>query len=173
MIGIGLLSLVTATSALPAAIDPLGPARHGEAQCYAPDRTRKTCRSLAYYDARATSSYDNRAIVLVSTEGPVTLETITPVVVRAGAVCGAIRVNDIQSGKLIVSGRQLTVDEARPLLGRLAEAMTPIIDKEICTTYVPKDGALVAHATVDGTPRPDMDQLVEWVKPSDGYIVGP
>lgn len=112
MIGIGLLSLIAATGTLPAAADPLMPARHGEAQCYTPDQARKTCRSLAYYDARSTLSYDNRAVVLISAAEPVTLETVTPVVVRAGAVCGAIRADDVQSGKLIVSGRQLTADEA-------------------------------------------------------------
>lgn len=51
--------------------------------------------------------------------------------------------------------------------------MGAVIDKEICTTYEPKDGALIAHATVGGTPHPDMDQVIKWVKLSYGYAVAP
>lgn len=167
------LSLLTAASAASPAIDPLLPAQSGEMQCYAPDEARKTCRSLAFYDKRDASSYDNRAIVLVSTAGPVVLETVTQVIIEAGAVCGAIRPEDIQKGKLTISGRVLPADQAAPVLSRIADAMQPIMGKQICTTYVHDTGVLIAHATINGVAQPDMDQTVKWVKPSDGYTVAP
>lgn len=167
------LSLLTAASAASPAIDPLLPAQSGEMQCYEPDEARKTCRSLASYDKRDASSYDNRAIVLISPSEPVVLETVTPVTIQAGAVCGAIRPEDIQNGKLTISGRVLSADQAAPVLSRIADAMKPIMGKRICTTYVHEKDALIAHATINGVAQPDMDQTVKWVKPSDGYSVAP
>ncbi len=165
--------MLTAASAVSPAIDPLLPAQSGEIQCYAPDEARKTCRSLAFYEKRDASSYDNRAIVLISPAEPVVLETVTPVVIQAGAVCGAIRLEDIQKGKLTISGRDLPADQATSALSHIADAMQPIMGKRICTTYVSEKGALVAHVTINSVDQPDMKQTVKWVKPSDGYTVAP
>jgi len=55
----------------------------------------------------------------------------------------------------------------------MQSAMKGFFGHEICSTYVPADGSLLAKVTVDGASQPTMDQRVIWVSPTDGYKVGP
>jgi hypothetical protein len=128
---------------------------------------------MAAYRRLNDGSYANTATVLLSSEGPVVLETITPVTMREGAVCGSIRADDISAGKLRISNRLLADDEAAPILARVAQSMAPMINKEICTTYVQSANGIAAKATIEGMYRADADQKVAWIKPDDGYTVAP
>jgi hypothetical protein len=167
-----LIALAASASGVPS-IDPLSPAASGQVQCYQPDEQKKTCRSIASYRAVGRSTYSNTAVVLLSEAPPVILETTAPVTVRQGAVCGAIRAEDIAAGKLRVSGRLFDDVEAAPLLARVAEAMKALINKQICTSYEASGDGLTARASIDGRYRADMDQRVKWVHPGDGYKVAP
>jgi hypothetical protein len=153
--------------------DPLAPARHGMMQCYQPNIRAKTCQSLASYLSQGGRNYGNTALVMLSPKDDMTLETTTPVTVIEGAVCGAIRAEDIARGTLRLAGQKLAPEQATPLLDRISESMSSIIGKQICTTYEPSGEALIAKGRVDGLYRADMDQSVKWVSPSDGYTVAP
>ena len=153
---------------------PLTPAAQGQIQCYAPDTVRKTCSSMAYYVARNDGSFDNRAVVLINKAPAVTLETTTHVAIKAGAVCGAIRAEDIAAGKVMVTGRTMAAEEASPVLNSITQALTPIIRHEICTTYMPDaSGKVMAQSSMDGLRQPGQDQPVLWISPSEGYTVAP
>jgi hypothetical protein len=65
--------------------NPLEPALAGRVQCYEPNEAKKTCRALASYLRTGGPRYPNTALVLIA--ATVTLETTTPVEVKAGAVC--------------------------------------------------------------------------------------
>jgi hypothetical protein len=171
-------ALVLAASAtLPAQAapisDPLAPASSGMLQCYAPDAAKHICQSLAGYRKRPDGSYDNAATVMLSPSPLVTMETVTPVTVDAGAVCGAIRTQDIDAAVISVNGQKLSNADAAIARSRIASGMAFLIGKRICTTYVPEGAQLVAKATVDGEAQPAMDQKVIWVAPTDGFHVGP
>lgn len=167
-----LLALLAAASAAYAA--PLTPAADGQVQCYVPDTARKTCSSMAYYVARDDGSFDNRAIVLINKSPAVTLETTTRVTIRDGAVCGALRAEDIAAGKITAGGRVMTSDEAGPVLNSISQALTNVFGHEICTVFAPDaSGKLTAQATMDGKRQAEQDQPVLWVSPSDGYTVAP
>lgn len=164
---------MAASEASPVApMDPLA-AADGKVECYQPDDEKRTCRSIASYQRTNDQTYANTAIVLVSSAGPVTLETVTPVAVKAGAVCGSIRADDIGAGKLRVAGRLLPEAEAAPVLSQIAESMAPLIDREICTSYEPSEAGLTAKATIAGVYQADADQRVKWVAPDEGYVVAP
>ncbi len=169
-----LMAMALAASKVPVALsNPLDPAIKGQMQCHQPDVKRRTCRSIATYRKGPSGSYSNKAIVLISSAGPVTLETVTPVTVEAGAVCGSIRAEDIMRGKLRVADRLLSDDEARPVLLRVSQSMTQVMGKRICTSYVTAQTGLIAKASIDGVYRPESDQTVKWVRPTDGYVVAP
>ena len=169
-------ALVLAAATLPTQAvptpDPLAPAASGMLQCYAPDTERHLCQSLAGYRKRADGSYDNAATVMLSPSPPVVMETVTPVTIDAGAVCGAIRTQDIDAAVISVNGQKLSDADATTARSRIATAMAALVGKRICTTYVPDGAQLVAKATIDGEAQPAMDQKVIWVAPTDGFHVG-
>ena len=152
--------------------DPLGPAANGQVQCYAPT-DHKTCASMAAYTANGDGTYANVATVLLSKQPLVVLQTTTPVSLKSGAVCGAVRQQDIAAATLSVNGQAVPADKAAPILAHISVALGSIIDHEICTAYVPDGAGLVAKATMDGKPQPNQDQKVIWVSPADGYSVAP
>ena len=169
-----LMVMALAASKVPVElINPLAPAMKGQMQCHQPDDKKRTCRSIATYKREPDGSYSNKAIVLISRAGPVTLETVTPVTVEAGAVCGSIRAEDIMKGKLRVADRMLPDDEARPVLLRVSQSMTPVMGKRICTSYVMDQTGFIAKASIDGVYRVESDQTVKWVRAADGYVIAP
>ncbi len=164
-----LIALAAAGSAYP---DPIKPVAAGKVQCYAPT-DHKTCASLASYAAAPDGTYATSAIVMLSKDPVVIMQTTTEVRIKDGAVCGTILKSDITSGSLSVSGEAVPADKAAPFLEKVAEHLTPIIDHEICTVFVPDGDGFIAKASMDGQTQPDQDQKVIWVSPADGYAVAP
>lgn len=152
--------------------EPLLPVQYGQVQCYSPDAATRTCNSIAKYTPDG-SGFTNTATILLSSRPAVTMTTSTRVQVRDGAVCGTLRDEDIQAAKVKVEGRELSAEEASLVVSAVADAVNDYVGQEICTTYVAAGDGLTAKASVQGTPRPDLDQPVIWVSPSDGYKVAP
>jgi hypothetical protein len=154
--------------------DPIGPAASGQMQCYMPDAAKKTCNSLAGYRSNANGGIDNFATVLLSKNPVLTMQTVSPVEIRMGQVCGKIRKQDIDTAKFTLNGRPVDEQQAGQLRGQLLMAFQNVFDHDVCTGYVNQGGALIAKAVIDGVPAPaNADQQVMWVAPSDGYQVGP
>ncbi|MES1976244.1 MAG: hypothetical protein V4472_27630 [Pseudomonadota bacterium] len=153
--------------------DPLAPAASGMLQCYAPDVVRHRCQSLAGYRKRADGMFDNSAVVMLSPSPYVVMETVTPVEIDAGAVCGAIRKQDIEAAIVSVDGKKLVEPYATNLRARIAAGMKPIIDHRICTTYVPDGERFIARAVIEGSTQTTTEQTVIWVSPDAGYTVAP
>lgn len=151
--------------------NPLVLAEKGELQCYRPDIQKKTCQSIASYRRTGPGTYDNIALIPVAVDA--TLETHTPVVIKGSAVCGFIRGQDQLAGTLRVGGQVLDPEKAKPLLERIAQALAPMDDKEICTTYEPAGADFIAKVSIGGSYRSDQDEAVKWITPADGYIVTP
>ena len=152
---------------------PIGPAAQGQLQCYTPDVARKTCQSLAAYKGGANGAIDNIAIVLISQSPPISMTTVSPVVIKANQVCGSIRPQDIDAASFTLSDRPADSAQTATLRQQMQSAMKDFFGHEICTAYVPAGGSLLAKVTVDGASRPTMDQRVIWVSPADGYRVSP
>lgn len=164
-----LLALAAVASGYP---DPLAPAAAGKVQCYVPT-DRKTCASLASYAAAPDGTFATSAIVMLSKDPVVIMQTTTEVRIRDGAVCGTILKSDITGGGLTLSGEAVPADKAAPFLAKIAEHLAPIIGHKICTVFVPDGDGFIAKASMDGVAQPDQDQRVIWVSPSDGYRVAP
>jgi hypothetical protein len=95
------------------------------------------------------------------------------VVIRGRAVCGFIRGQDAIAGTLRVGGHVLDPVKAKPVLGRIAQTMAPMANKEICTRYEAAGRNLTAKISIGGRYHSDQDEAVKWIRPSDGYTVTP
>lgn len=172
MLGIELLAAMVAVAAAGVDTSPLAKSDDGFVQCYEPDDTARTCQSIAVYKRSGAGTWDNVAIVVIDPGHALSLETVTPVSVKNNAVCGYIRPDDVLRGKVRLSGVVLPDDKAAPFLAKIAAAMAPMMNKEICTTYLQAQGSLVAKASIEGSTVMAPDQRVRWILPSDGYTVG-
>jgi hypothetical protein len=167
-----LLSVFIAAAAASSAAspaNPVGPAETGQLQCYRPDVQNRTCQSIASYRRTGPGAYDNKALIPLSPNA--TLETHTPVVIKAGAVCGFVRGQDALAGTLRVDGAVVAPGKAKPILEHVAQAMAPMAHKEICTKYEPSGTDFTAKISVGGTYQPDQDETVKWISPAEGYTV--
>lgn len=152
-----------------ASADPIARANGGELQCYRPNVERKTCQAIASYRQTGPGTYINTALLPLG-EGA-TLETRSPVAIKGGAVCGSITRQEILAGTLRAPNEVITPEMAKPFLERVADAISPIMGKEICTKYEPSGGDFTAKASIDGVYQPAKDSIVKWIAPTDGYTV--
>ncbi|MFT4077242.1 MAG: hypothetical protein QM647_17070 [Asticcacaulis sp.] len=168
------LALLAAAAFQSAAyIGPLAPAGSGMAQCYDPDQIRKVCASMATYHQNADGSFTSKSLILISKAPVAILEMNTRVAIRNGAVCGTIQESDITASRLTVSDTAVAPEQAAPVLAQISQGMAGVVGHEICTSYMKSGPDMVAKATIDGVPKPDQDQVVLWVSPSEGYTVAP
>lgn len=154
--------------------DPIAPAATGQVQCYMPDKARKTCATIASYRANANGGIDDVGTVLLAKNPTLTMETVSPVEIRMGQVCGKLRPQDLDTAKFTMGGRLLDAQQAASIRTQLQTAFQNVFGHEVCTAYVNQGGTLIAKSTIDGMPAPPAaDQPVLWVSPSDGYQVSP
>lgn len=150
--------------------DPLGPAREGRLQCHSPDAARKTCGAIATYSFAADGTISNQAEVMLNPSPLIVMRDQTPVVVRDGAVCGPL--TGLEGAVFTIDGQPADPQTAEMLRGQLSAAFAQL-GTEVCTRYTPQGEGWLAEAFIDGRPRPDLNQPVIWVPPTDGYSVRP
>lgn len=159
---------VTADSA-----DPLAPAARGLVQCYGPNSERKTCVSIGAYARDEKGVIQNTATVLMASSPQIVMTTVAPVQVKAGAVCGFIRVSDLDTASFVIDGVAADATDAAAVRRAVAPAYAPFLEKEFCTVFRADGPGLVGEVTVGGQRRRDLDQRVRWVSPAEGYEVKP
>jgi len=152
---------------------PIAPAAVGQLQCYVPDAARKTCTSLSGYKLEANGTIANTALVLISKNPPITMETVSPVVIKAGQGCGTVRPEDLDQAKFVVAGQALDARQSQSMREQMKLGYKPLFGHEICTAYAPEGTGFLAHATLDGKPMAGADQRVVWISPNEGYRVAP
>lgn len=164
------LALALAVPAPFQAADPLAPARDGQKQCHSPDTARKTCAALAGYTFAADGTILNQAEVMLNPAPLIVMRDETPVVVRDGAVCGSL--GGLENAVFTIDGQPADPAVADVLRGQVIAAYAQL-GTEGCTRYAPQGKEWLAEVVVDGQPRPDLNQVVIWVSPSEGYSVRP
>jgi len=116
---------------------------------------------------------ENIAQVLISKDGPVVMLTASPVTIRAGAVCSALKAEDVRSAGFIVAGQPASDQIADQIRKQITPAMSKDFGKEVCESYVPADSGFTTKITVAGTAHPEMTEKVIWVSLNEGYAVAP
>jgi hypothetical protein len=74
------------------------------------------------------------------------METVSPIEIKAGQVCGKIREQDIDAARFSASGHLLDMKQTELLRQQLKFAYKDVIDHEICTTYVSDERFRAARA---------------------------
>jgi len=151
----------------------LAPARSGQLQCYIPNVAKKTCHALAQYVWAADGSIQNPAEVMIEENPLVVMKGSAPVVVRSGAVCGPFRAEDIQQATFTIAGNPAPPQLTDQIRKQMLMVSTDRLGKEICTTYVLDKGEYAAQVTIDGVAHSELADRMIWVKPGDGFKVGP
>jgi len=164
-----LLLLAGPTAEFP---DPIGPAAQGKLQCHLPDRARHTCQSLAGYRPDGKGGFLNSAEVLIAPQASLVMRTVTPVVIRDGAICGPLGREAIGKAEFLVDGAVLDAEKTASLRTTILESWAAMLDHEVCTRYTVNGDHLVAHPAVDGMPDAATMDLI-WVSPAEGYRVAP
>jgi hypothetical protein len=128
---------------------------------------------LAAYERGPDGGIVNPATVLISSAPLITMQTVTPVAIKADKVCGFIRPVDIQTAEFTVGGNPATADQTAMLRQKMAEAEKGAFGHEICTAYIPDGDVFVAKVSIDGVAQPTMERKVVWVSPAEGFKVQP
>ena len=168
--------LVAATGTSPSAANsanPLELAEKGLLQCWHPNRVNRTCQAIISYRKTGLRTYDHTSVVLVSSYGPLTVETQAPVFVRDDAVCDTIRTEEIEAGTLREGGHILAPAEAAGILRQIAERVAPFEGQKTCTRYERSGDDFIAKVWVSGKYKSELDMDVKWITPADGYSVKP
>ncbi len=161
-----------AASQVQLAVDPVRATLAGQAQCYSPDVARKACVSMASYE-RVDGRIVNRAVVLLGKSPAVTMETAGTVTISNGAICGAVTERDIRAAKLVADGNPVDPQAAASVLERMVGAMSAVLNKQICTTYVADGDMLLGKVKIEGAAQAEPDEHVRWVSLADGFSVKP
>jgi hypothetical protein len=165
---------LAATQAVAAVPDPLGPAKSGQLQCFVPDTSRKMCRALTGYTWRPAGPIQVRGEILMApSELFIVMWTSTSVEVRSGAVCGQVRARDIAAATFTIAGQPVPQQMVQFASPQVLSMLRSHIDKEICTTFVSNGSSFTTQLTVDGVDQPQASETFIWVRPNDGYRVGP
>ena len=166
--------ILAATESVAAVTDPLSPARSGQLQCFVPDPSRKMCRALAGYTFGPSGAIQARGDILMApSELLIVMRTSTPVQVRSGAVCGSVRARDIEASTFTIAGNPVPQQMVQFASPQILSMLRSHIDKEVCTTFVPNGSGFSTQLTMDGVAQPQISETFIWVRPSDGYGVGP
>ncbi len=166
--------ILAATQAVSAVPDPLGPARSGQLQCFAPDPSRKMCRGLVGYTWGQAGAIRVRGDILMApSELLIVMRTSTSVEVRSGAVCGQVRARDIAASTFTIAGQPVPQQMVQFASPQILSMLRSHIGKEVCATFVPNGSSFSTQLTVDGVDQPQVSETFIWVRPTDGYVVGP
>jgi hypothetical protein len=102
----------------------------------------------------------------------VVMRTSTSVEVRSGAVCGRVLARDIEAATFTIAGRPVPQQMVQLASPQVLSVMRSRINQEVCGTFVPNGASFAAQVTIDGVAQPDSETFI-WVRPNDGYAVGP
>ena len=163
-----------AFSALPAFADdgPLTPARDGKGQCFRPDMAAKTCSQIAWYSWDDKGYLTNHLMVaLPSKDAAVVMTVDKAAVVKDGAVCSPIRVEDIVEAKFTVNGQPADDATTDHLRQAVANGWAGVDHTLVCLSFNTDGDGLSASETMNGVERPDLTQHVIWIGKDDGWTV--
>jgi len=166
--------ILAAAQTVPAVTDPIGPARSGQLQCFTPDTSRKMCSALAAYTSGPAGAVQVRADILMAPASLlIVMRSSTSVEVRAGAVCGRVRARDIEASSFAIAGRPVPQQLVQLTSPQILSVMSSHINQEICATFLSNGSSFGTQVTIDGVAHPEISETFIWVRPNEGYAVGP
>ena len=152
----------------------MAPARQGMQQCQSPNVETKTCFSLTRVSQATPSTYRFDTEMLFDEVGPVIASERSLVTVRGSEVCQVMKADEGAGASFTSNGQPLSASDAAVYRARLRSNFAGLAGRRVCTRIVAEeDGSLTVAATLDGRRIPAGDYPMLWVKPEDGWKVGP
>jgi hypothetical protein len=171
-----LIVLALFAPALPAYaadLGPLAPAAEGKVQCFQPNEVAKTCQSIGSYKIGPAGEIENTVSMMISTSPQVVMTTHAPAAVKAGKDCGVLKAEHVDASTFVVEGKPADAAQTGALRAQMKAALKGVLGHEVCSAFLPNGASLMASSSIDGVARPNLDQKVIWVSPSEGYRVAP
>jgi hypothetical protein len=132
------------------------------------------CLALAGYTWGPGRAIQIRADILMAPANLlIVMRTSTSVEVRSGAVCGHVRARDIEASTFTIAGRPVPQQMVQLVSPQILSVMRSHLEQEICATFAPNGPAFTTRLTIDGVAHPEISETFLWVRPNDGYTVGP
>jgi hypothetical protein len=132
------------------------------------------CRGLAGYTFGPNGAIQVRGDILMApSELLIVMRTSTSVQVRSGQVCGSVRARDIEASTFTVAGNPVPQQMVQLASPQILSMLRTHINKEVCATFVPTGSSFRTELTVDGVDQPQGSETFIWVRPNEGYSVGP
>jgi hypothetical protein len=103
----------------------------------------------------------------------IVMRASTPVEARSGAVCGNVRARDIEASTFTIAGQPVPQQMVQLASPQILSLLRSHIDKEVCAAFVPNGSSFTTELTVDGVAQPQGSESFIWVRPNEGYAVGP
>ena len=103
----------------------------------------------------------------------IVMRTSTSVELRIDEVCGRARARDIEASTFTVAGQPVPQQLVQLTSPQVLSVMRSHLNQEICATFVPSGSGFRTQVTIDGMARPDISDAFIWVRPNEGYTVGP
>lgn len=153
--------------------DPLAPARNGAVRCDNPNHARRTCTFMVSFTFDG-DEITSRQHALVSVTPFVVMEIETPITLRGGAYCDPFREADVDAATFSVNAAPANAATAEFWRAEVMRRFGRYMGQETCVTIVPARGGLLeASVTLDGEPFPEQTSMMAWVRPEDGFRIGP
>ena len=166
--------ILAAAQTAPAGTNPLGPARSGQLQCFVPDTSRKMCHALVGYNWSPAGAIQARGDILMAPASLlIVMRSSTPVEVRSNAVCGRVRARDIEASTFTIAGQPVPQQMVQFASPQILSMLRGHVDKDVCATFVPDGSSFRTQLTMDGVAQPQGSETFIWVRPNEGYVVGP
>ena len=128
---------------------------------------------MAVFSRSPNGVVDNTATVMLAAKPLVLMRTVSTVTAKQGRLCSVMHQSDIAAARFTIDGEPADVDHSAELEVAVAKAFAPIIEHEVCIVFEPDGSEFVAHTSLDGLPRPGLDQRVLWVSSAEDWQVRP
>ena len=165
--------LAILVAAISPGIDVKAQSLADKALCSNPNHLAKTCSAIARYTISPNGSARETTELLIAPTQHVTLEMSATASIDGNSVCGSLSMLDLEAGIVRINGERLPKDRHAAALGRLVEALKPMVGRRTCDALQIVDGQLLKFGQVDGVEIKLPGKPVAWIAKDAGYTVVP
>lgn len=145
----------------------------GKMLCLDPDTATKTCSEISSYAAGKGGAFVESSEFHLRLRQPLTFELSNVVQITGPFICGVLSEAGLQQGRIRIRGSLLPPDRNALILGKLIEHWKPMIGRQVCQELRVENDRLMAFGLVDQVDSKLPGKPARWIKPDDGYNVGP
>jgi hypothetical protein len=154
--------------------DAFSAARSGALACIIPDASQKRCNTLSRFVFANDGSVESHNDVTMGGPPQVVMSSSILLTLKGDELCGSSAMPaDVQKATFRIDGRPASEEEAASLRAELIGNLSSRSAQTYCLSFHPVGDGYELRTSIDGISRPEFTETVIWVRPDDGYRVGP